>query len=300
MMTDRSARRFLFTLIGSAAVLFSMALTASYIAVTRGYTSPEQHLLLRTQLDRVSALDPDRPVDILLLGDSSLGNAISERALAEATGAHVVKLPLTGSFGYRGTLNMLRRVHAAAPVRRVVVMHAVDVAQRDVAVLGDALTTPEPGLTTALDIAVEELSLDNLQAAALWLAGKRRPRALVDGYIAQSRGRFTAPLRTVTPRSPLPQKTVALGRIAEFCAATGLDCAYAHGPLWDEACEAGATAIARLDELIDAAGLRRMPGTPLCLPRSMLGDAADHVHPDWIAHTTDRYVDLLGRAGQKP
>ena len=51
--------------------------------------------------------------------------------------------------------------------------------------------------------------------------------------------------------------------------------------------------IARLTDIVEDVGLEPVPGTPVCLPRSALGDTVDHVAPRLRTAATRTYFALL-------
>ena len=104
------------------------------------WTSPSgEARLLRTQLDRLEAA---KEIDVVLLGDSSLGNAVDARAWSRESGKNVLALPLAGYFGYEGTLNMLRRVLRHDRPELVVVMQTIELASRELATRAETHLPP--------------------------------------------------------------------------------------------------------------------------------------------------------------
>jgi hypothetical protein len=292
-MTRRESIRYLSVALGVAAALAALAAVAAYAGVAGGALSPDQTALVNQRLGKIAAMRADAPPDVVFVGDSSLGYAISEDAFETATGLSAANLALTGLFGYAGPLNMIRRVRAEVPATRFVVMHSVDMLTREPTRLGGPLTDPAPGLAERLAMLRGGFTVANigliLRNAAL---GGRVP-AFVADYVPQGGGPFRETAASAAPGRVNPAKLDELRALGAHCAREGLLCVYAHGPFWDEACALGAAFFADAAREIEAAGFVLAPGTPLCLSRAELGNTPDHVRPDLTPAVTARYAAIL-------
>lgn len=265
--------------------------------------------LYRYQMSKLKhlAAGDEPPVDTILVGDSSLGNAINARLLSELTGGRAVNLALTGNYGYAGSLNMMRRAAGMLPaLQRVVIMHTPGMAGRAPALdawaltspapLDDALTGRVPGAAMARDLAQRLLS----SGGALQFLQLMWPR---DGLPRQpSPARDYVPQRTTAqpfgadmPAAVAGEKLRVLQAIARFCAGRNLDCTYAHGPIAAEVLETPASRrfLATANRLVTASGLDLLAPRPLALARNQIGDSLDHVAPDWRVWSTRWLAEIL-------
>jgi len=84
-----------------------------------------------------------------------------------------------------------------------------------------------------------------------------------------------------------------LAGIAQMCRAHGIVCVYAHGPIYDGYCAQSQPYLNALNAAIDATGLTRAVGTPLCVGAAEVGNSIDHVRSDLKQNYTRRYFALL-------
>ena len=282
---------------GLAATLLVSAV--SWLCVSRGLIAWQVGALYRYQLAK---LESPEPVDVALLGDSSLGNAVDARAWGAALDRRVVSLALTGRYGYEGTRNMLSRLLRRKRPAVVVIVQTLDMATRRPSDAGAVYTAER--LADLADVppwrALATLASLDLPGSAL--------RALLDGgpdvgglapldYVPQSAGRskpFRAP--PLRPDRLDPRDLAMLREIGATCRAAGVACLYAHGPYLEPGCSGSADYVRALDASIEAAGLHVVAGTPVCLPPEDAGDAEDHVAPGRKDRYSALYLGLVRAA----
>ncbi|OWJ67039.1 hypothetical protein BWR60_10885 [Inquilinus limosus] len=249
----------------------------------RGLSEWRESELLRYQIDKI---DDISQVDILLVGDSSLGNSIDARDWSRRLGLSVVSVPLVGTYGFEGTLNMLRRAVRETRPRVVVVMQTLDMMRRKPSwpgalytaeTLGDLADVPPQEMLSSL--ATWDIPAGMLQAAAT--GGAIDPAIVRLDYVPQNPARFGGPLypRTYEPRAVRRDAAASLRRIGDFCRGQGLTCLYASGPYLNPQCKESRGYAAAVAEVAREAGLIPVAGTPVCMPRFDVGDSEDHVIP---------------------
>jgi hypothetical protein len=277
------ARRYL--LIGAAA---AVALVAAICALSlwgmqNGLSEWRESELLRYQIEKI---EDTRQVDILLVGDSSLGNGIDARDWSRRLGLSVMSLPLVGTYGFEGTLNMLKRAVRETRPRVVVVMQTLDMMRRrpswpgalyTAETLGDLAGIPPQEMLSSL--ATWDIPAGMLQAAAT--GEPIDPSIARLDYVPQNPARFGGPLypRTYEPRAVRKDAAASLRRIGDFCREQALTCLYASGPYLDPQCKESQGYAAAIAEVARQAGLNPVAGTPVCMPRPDVGDSEDHVIP---------------------
>ena len=257
--------------------------------------------LLRYQ---VAKLEATPQVDILLLGDSSLGNAIDARAWSRATGLKVTSLALTGGWGYAGSLNMLRRaLRRGLHPRLVLIFQTVEMMSRNISydgLLYSARTLADLG---GMPVWRLPLPLANLDIPMGMLETLLAPEAIDEAlrsvdYVPQTPqdpAQVQREEKRLTPAMIRPEKTFYLDAIGRLCRRAGLTCVYAHGPYVDPACSTLGPYLEAVDTRIRAAGLIVLAGTPFCMPLSAAGNAPDHVFPPLKARFSEAYLAQLKR-----
>lgn len=274
------------------------------LGVESGLAGRRERHLLDTRLSEVG--QPSFDARVVLVGDSTLGNAIDDRLMSELSGLPVTNLALNGAFGFAGTANMIERAAAHPSVETVVVVQALDIITRTPSPLGDLQTRVDDdrSMEEWLELARAYFDWGTVGATLgeLWrvASGRSKPVQMAGDYIRQDpdpaalqREIERNQRRPLRPADIDPEAQHDLDRIVAACRAHHLHCVYAHGPMLDEICANSRPFIDRLTDAVRQAGLEVVGGTPMCLPRSALGDTVDHVAPRLRADSTRNYLDLL-------
>jgi len=282
---------------------------ASFLAIRSGAVEPERSGLLGFQLAKLDAA-PDGAV--LLVGDSSLGNAVNAAAWSQALQRPVVNAALTGEFGYPGSLNLLRRALRRFRPSLVIVFHTLEMPRRLNEWKGLVYTaeTPgdlaeAPGWETLAQLANLDLPAQGLRS---WLAGRApSPMELsATDYVPQRPPgpdglRPGVDGRRLAPSDVREEAMETLDAIGAACRAAGVPCLYAHGPYVEPFCSENRDFVAAAGQRIERAGLRVVAGTPRCMPRADAGDSEDHIAPELEAAYSEIYRRLvLEAAGWQP
>jgi len=273
----------------------------SFAGIRAGSVGAGRTELLGYQLGKLEAAGS---IDVLLLGDSALGNAVDAAAWQDASGRPVLSLALTGSFGYGGTLNLLRRALRRVRPRLVVMMHTIEAPARraewdglvyTAEELGDLAEAPPWAIVAGL--ANLDLPREMLHA---WLTGPQPPPArlvardyepqLPLGVEGAANGIQS---RRLEPDDLRPGRMRLLDRIGALCRAQNVPCLYAHGPYVEPFCSQNASYLEAVNRRIEQAGLPVVQGTPLCMTRRDAGDSADHVAPQLRAAYSEAYRRLV-------
>lgn len=282
-ISGAQARRYLLTAAAAVVAMVAAICVLSLWGMQHGLSEWRESELLRYQIGKI---EDTRQVDILLVGDSSLGNGIDARDWSRHLGLSVVSLPLVGTYGYEGTLNMLRRAVRQTRPRVVVVMQTLDMMRRKPSwpgalytaqTLGDLADVPPAAMLSSL--ATWDIPAGMLQAAATGEAiDPAIPRT---DYVPQDRTRFGGTLypRTYEPKAVRKDAAASLDRIGDYCREQGLTCLYASGPYLNPQCAESRGYAAAIADIARKAGLIPVDGTPVCMPRSDVGDSEDHVIP---------------------
>lgn len=271
-------------LVAVASLLTVLLSLFNWYGFTRGLSDLPESRLLRRQVDQLATAP--KP-DVLLLGDSSLANAVDPAAWSRESGLAVLAAPLTGNIGYEGTLNMLRRALRRHRPELVVIMQTIELAARDPVPQGALLTAETWGDLEGVMpwhvvsyFASSEMTRSIVQGL---LDGPGDPRGVMRGGFVRQKAtpdlaEVSAKQKFLVPSDLNPAKLDVLARIGRLCAASGLRCVYAHGPYLEPACSTAGDYLAELDRRIRAMeGLEVLGPSPLCFTGGAAGDQPDHV-----------------------
>jgi hypothetical protein len=262
--------------------------------------------LYHYQLDKLANLRV--PAATVFVGDSSLGNAIDANVFGELAHAPAINLALTGSYGYAGSYNMLRRVLRRFTPHNVVIMHTADMMQRESDDLAYLMSADDTGFSLPTWSSLPFLATAGLEYLRLIynvnvlksnvsyaLSATPPDNDWRYDYIAQ-RPQLTVTAKLVAEQSLAPgtnpDKPRFLRAIAELCRSERLNCVYVYGPLLQDICAASGYYLAQAAQAVLASGLR-VAGKQACLPAAMIGDTIDHVGPKFKADSTRFYYRVL-------
>ena len=293
-----SSRRYLIA-VAASALLGTILLSGVSLAGLRyGLLDFAFNDLYRYQLAK---LDSRKQIDVVFVGDSSLGNSIDAQYLSGRTGLPAINLALTGAYGYGGTLNMLRRAVAVFHPKVVVIVQTADMLTRGNAHEGfihTVLDANELLTVPPRDVLAVVANLDNIVSMLRRLV---RSTGVLSNTFDNDYIRQSSPLDShrsfgaLDPASINPIQLEYIKRIAQYCRDAGTRCIYAHGPLVDRPCKHSEGYFREANAFLGKAGLSVVAGTPVCIPAEAIGDAPDHVAPTHKHQFTDLYLDLLSK-----
>lgn len=310
------ALRYLALALVAALLLVALVSGLSLVGMQAGYARWRDAAILAQMEHRVATTDR---ADILLVGDSTLGHAVDPEAWTRTLGKKVVALPLTGCYGYEGSLNMMRRALRRFRPQTVIVFQTPNMMTRAISWKGLLYTAERPGDAAGAPLkevlrplATWDIPMAMLENAVL--GGTDKGDLDAGGYVAQGPRPSSAAAATGGERLhdgsaddivlPFPvdrlevdlinrDKARFLAKIGDLCRKDGLTCLYAHGPFVDPECRAATPYITAVNRLIEKAGLRPVAGTPVCMARTQVGDAPDHVDPRYKPEFSAVYRDLV-------
>lgn len=271
----------------------------SLVALRYGLLDFAFNHLYRYQLAKLKSRSS---VDVVFLGDSSLGNSIDAQYFASRTGFSTANLALTGAYGYGGTYNMLRRTLAVWRPKVVVIMQTPDMLTRGNIHEGFIHTVQNARelVTVPLrDLVAGIANLDNVVSMLRRLVRSTglTTEALDNDYIRQGppldlRRSFS----NFRPDGINRSQKQYVELISRTCNDAGVQCLYAHGPLLEQPCIQSDDYFREANAIINGAGLTIIVGTPLCIPVDSIGDAVDHVSPAHKRQFTDLYLSALSKS----
>jgi hypothetical protein len=301
-VSSRVLWRYLATLLLVAASLVSAAWALITTERAKHQPAIPYQVLFTHQAKKIELPTPDT----VFLGDSSLGNAISAAHWQELSQRSALNLALTGSYGYAGSYNFLRRILQRGHPRNVVIVQTADMPTRNTSARAFELTKPEAGAFQRLSERwAETMNFTQLRAAltSRWSSGAEQGPAppseeeanpIVNDYIKQ-----LAPVpparqkKTLDPRRISRSKMEYLYQIVALCEKEQLNCVYAYGPLSQLTCQMSSRYFGPASQAIRASGIRLAADRPFCMEPEAMGDSVDHVRPERKASMTERYYELL-------
>jgi len=245
------------------------------------------------------------PSEVILVGDSSLGNAINAQELSRLSGKNCLNLALNGAFGLEGSYEMIKWALDRHPVRKVIVMQTMDILTRKrhnemliYAIHGPAsLLASNSGddwenIEGLFEVFFSgRLLVDSIGA----LIGRPSspPLDFADDYVRQ-----TAPITLKDAEKDGLNGEVRktqidwFRRMKSLCESRGVDIIFVHGPIYGPAIAKKPTLVAEIDAATKKSGIP----TDLFVQRMAveeMGNSIDHVLPAKKDEFTRRYYDRL-------
>lgn len=286
---------FKFIAIAFLAIVIPANMLTSY-ALEKGIINWHYGKLYSYQLNKIAKIEQ---VDLLFVGDSSLGNAIDVSLCQKENGVLCTSLALTGVFGYAGSLGMIERMLERTRPKAVVLMQTLNMMARPVMDKAYGLISPHRLSVFTLpfeDACATLWNFDFIYSAATARFVPERPSA---GLVA----RDYMPQRKSISLSPEPQRVYGwqasrvnnkkvkyLKKIVELCEKRDIPLIYVHGPLTNPHYKASRDFQQHADTVIASTGVSLLAGTPMIIPWSEAGDSNDHVAPDYRQKFTRLYL----------
>jgi hypothetical protein len=254
---------------------------------------------------QLNKIDRAGHADIIFVGDSSLGNSINANLFGSLSGTKTLNLALSGTYGLGASYNMIRRSVETNHPKVVIVMQSLKTMKRPEAAAGYFFTTDHPDWADLSPIELAKVYLSYRAASETIIeirrnGLKRMATAMTGDYVPQQihgtdrlKPAVEAAGEPLLPGMLSREQLRFVKRIGEFCKAQDLTCLYANGPIYDGYCKASAAYMTALNDAVEAAGLTVVKGTPLCVPIDEVGDAVDHVKPDFKDDYTRRYFAAI-------
>jgi hypothetical protein len=302
--------RYLATFFVTLIAVIGIVCSINYIGYFVFERMPNSNLL-SDQLRKLEAAE--RP-DLILLGDSALGNGVTAKELESGLGLATINLALTGSWGYGGALGLLQRFPQKDTLPKTVVfVFSIDAMSRPVNHQGLLLATPHRFTELVQNFNVIESAfalLFSWENAQEWTRNRLFRKAFkLDSdldYIPQGETIADHPERILKRRklgaglSINESRLYYLRRIVTFCARQQIQCFYAHGPIEKTYLEENREFVERATRAIQSLGFRVVTETPIQLLSAQLGDTLDHVATSYKSVTTAQFGALLARQMKVP
>lgn len=301
-------KRYVVSLTITACITLSALTALNIVGTLKGWGDTWNFSpLLTYQIEKLEKTDE---LDVVLVGDSSLGNAIDARQWQTALQRNVTSLALTGDFSYGGSFAMIARAIKRHTPRKVLIFHTLDNATLPVAHSGVFFAAEGwqtlravpflPLLKTAFSLDVThhillQLATDNVSTFKRDYTANRDTIAALDYFPQRERkdaSIYKSSHALMAANIP-PDRGFYLRKISALCKRHKIDCLYVHGPLIDYVCGPSAPYVSHLSALVRRTGVDVATNTPICLAPHQMGDAWDHVALEHRADISEVYLTRL-------
>lgn len=297
----QAARRYAVVTLAGTFLLLAAAAALIQGSLALGRVKLPYQRLLEYQTEKLSG----PPAHTIFIGDSSLGHAIDAQLWSTLSGRRALNLALTGSYGYEGGYNFIKRALKTIRPKNIVLMYTADMMTRPLS---------EEAFETTRDLAElawweraqrnlkETYNFTELSSSISWLrraairavTGRAAPRERIieNDYVKQGPPR--PPPHDVLVQSQIqPDKIKYYALIGKLCETEQINCLYLHGPLAHLGCEQSRPYFDELGRLFAQPGVRQVSVMPVCLQPDEVGDSEDHVVPALKSAVTQRYYEML-------
>jgi hypothetical protein len=291
-------RGYVLTLAGLLLSLLAAALTVSWFGIDQ-CTLLDRNICGLWYYQQAKLAAAPKQIDLLLLGDSSLGNGVDAKAMAEKSGKTVLNLAVSGAtLGIPAIETQLRAAVRRRTITNLVIVLSPETYRRkftaddDGFVLanrgnpGRILALPPALAVEAADALVRFLFDNGVQADGFrYLTTGRRDLGDCAGcaardYIAQEPDGKPTDDELRKWRGPFDDFDPFLARIARLCRDHAVNCLYMHGPIIQKALDLNPGYVAKIDAKVERAGLRLVAPDPVIIAPDEVGDSVNHVRPD--------------------
>ncbi len=250
-------------------------------------------------------LEKAPPSEVILVGDSSLGNSIDAEQLSQLSGKKCLNLALNGAFGFEGSYEMAKWALDRHPVKKVVVMQTMDVGTRERQEEALIYVLHSPASLFTGNRAETWTNLSTL--VSVFFSGRLLLECVEDIFAPKASPPLEFSADYVKQTQPItPQRArqevlngrvrmsrfVWLRRLKALCDERGIDLIYVHGPIFDDVAAGNPKLIASINDALRKTGIPSDFVTET-MNASELGNSVDHVLPSQKDEFTAKYYRRL-------
>jgi len=263
------------------------------LLLTKNNTAVYQYLY-QYQLHK---LEKDMSYSNLLIGDSSLGNAIDSDEFSRLSSQATINCALNGLYGYAGSYNILKVAHKLHPeLKNIIIMQTIDMQTRKVSMAGYVRTVNSASDFTELELEDKinflKEYISYVRSIPLKFPAKKN-NLINNDYIKQI-GIFKPRKiqQSFDENNIDPQKNKFLVKIINYCSKHNLNLIYVHGPIYEKKLEASKTYVVTINKSLSYTGITLI-GTPIGIKKKHLGNNEDHVDPRYKKEYTSMHYELI-------
>jgi len=310
-----SAKKYvLFLLIGIPLVIGMIGILVMSSIVESDFST--QYIeLARYQRNKLKNINS---LDIALVGDSSLGNAINSQYWSHYTNKKTMSLALTGSFGFGGSYGFSKQAIKKG-TKTIIVMHTLDIFDRTRSLSQDhrgylyTVQSYNDILVNPVDFStLIDFLYDKTHIKISMMKSFKRIKSSVTGGMEEkdSNNKFQkvkifdywpqgAKKDYSSSRGFLDHKNINknkvyyLTELNKLCEIKKINCIYMHGPVNESYCKNSKQYISTVNKLVRSTGIKLISDMPYCLKNKKTGDSKDHVLPKFKDEATRYYLEVV-------
>ena len=233
----------------------------------------------------------------LLIGDSSLGNAIDSDEFSRLSSQTTINSAMTGLYGYAGSYNILKTTHKHHPeLKNVIIMQTLDMQTKKVSMEGYVRTVNSVSDFTELELKDKIHFLKNYISFIKSIPvqfPKKKHSLIYDDYIKQNRIYEPDKIQKPFDKNNINhEKNKFLLKIIDYCSKNNINLIYAHGPIYQAKLEVSQNYITTVNKILAHTGITLI-SSPIGIKKKHLGDNIDHINPRFKKEYTSKYYELL-------
>lgn len=261
-------------------------------AYKNGYKDPEIELL-NYQLEKLDDLD----LEVIFLGDSSLGNFIDAKTWSDLSGKNTANLALTGKFQYKGNFAMLKKIiEKNDKVKINIISTTMNWSYSEKNLFNTVYYNNNPIIKNYY------LTLFNLNRVSIkkiinfYLNKKIEYNSYIyNDYVLQGEIINDENLDISFTQSIVDEKKLkSLIKLKRFCEEKNLDCKLFHGPITKKICDLKKfnEYMKNLNNFLNKNNLI-FEKELICFDQRHIGDSEDHINLIYKKSYTKIFYDLI-------
>lgn len=268
------------------------------------YTNVENYSYNRVLFNyQLGKLTQAKDTQVVLIGDSSLGNAIDANYFSHLTGLPTLNLALTRLHGYAGSYNMLKHTINNCPkLHTAVLVQTIDMLSYPIYYKGYTDTSPKLSELFKFEfshqkkIITQYLTIKNQLNTKLQMElglQKLDTDIIRNDYIKQGKKINTKNINTQLDTSSINlNKLYFLKKIKKLCFHNNIQLLYIAGPVFKDRYEQSEDYVNKTFYLINQQHISTISELVL-MANSEIGDSPNHVKPEYKKKFTEKYANIL-------
>lgn len=303
-VSNKAAKIYIYTILATSMLLISVVIGVNYVSIKNGGTGITALDLYKYQMAK---LDNAEDVEIVFLGDSSLGHAIDAKHFSDLAQKKTLNLALTGSYGLLGSYNMLRHSVSKQPVKTAVIMQSLDIFSEPISYVGYHQTLAD--LDSPKEISINLSTYFDIYFNIGIFAGifkawrSSDPSGMIaevisDDYVIQGAQMDESSIQQNIVKhmwqleSIVKERYIALKLINKYCNENNINCIFTTSPYLEQACNKDLNYIDEVINLAVSTGITTL-NNQICFPSAHIGDSFNHVNKFFKVEYTELYYGML-------
>jgi len=298
-------RRYTLTIVAVLAVLIAIGASISWFGLDQcPMTDRNVCGIYHFQQAKLAAAPAQ--IDLLMLGDSALGNEVDGPLMSRLSGRTAVNLALSGgSLGLGANYVQLQEAVRTHKVRNLVILFSPAGFRHRFTLAAEGNVFVNHGDPRRFAVS-SKVFLQSMLAMVRMLFdhetvtdGARRLFLGLEtagdcigcdelGYPRQTRSEFRDNGDLKRWKGPVKDFDPFLSRIGALCKAEAINCLYMHGPIVQQALDNNPGYLEQIDAKVTRFGLQVVAPQPIVIPPDEAGDAINHVRPDLRGAYTEK------------